>query len=171
MSSRGEVKCSQCGATIVRVLWNYGKNRPVDFFFCNTTCKGAWQRAQREALGYTKEWLEYQYINKRRSANDIAREVGRDSKRVWEWIRDYGIPIRPRGTDYGQCIKKGSVSPMKGKKHTEETKNIIRQKAIAAGRVPYDPAVGPRNKGKYGPENNHWKGGLTPERQGFYYSD
>jgi hypothetical protein len=28
MSVRSSVKCSQCGADLVRVTWNYGKNRP-----------------------------------------------------------------------------------------------------------------------------------------------
>jgi 5-methylcytosine-specific restriction endonuclease McrA len=65
--------------------------------FCNTSCKGEWQRKQRESLGFTREWLIEQYIVRNRSASEIASDIGRDSKRVWEWIRDYGIPRRPRG--------------------------------------------------------------------------
>lgn len=169
--TRGEVECSVCGKSLTRTTWNYGKGRPVTQFFCDTTCKGIWQKEQRESLGFTREWLEEEYINKGRSANDIAREIGRDSKRVWEWIRDYGLPTRPRGNCYDQGYKQGGKGPMLGRNHSEKSKAIMSTKAKESGRLPYDPSVGPRNRGKFGPESNGWKGGLTPERQGFYYSD
>lgn len=167
MSSRKLVNCTQCSKEIKRVVWNYGKNRPILNFFCDNTCKGQWQKEQRESLGYTKDWLIDQYHTQGKSANQIAREVGRDSKRVWEWIRDYGIETRPRGTDYGQCFQVGQESTFKGKKHKKETKEKIRQKSLEDGRVPY------LKDGKHwlhheGAVPGNWKGGITPERQAFY---
>lgn len=169
MSVRKQVKCSQCGASITRVTWNYGKNRPISAFFCDTSCKGAWQKAQREALGYTKEWLEREYHHLGKSANQIAREIGRDSKRVWEWIRDYGMETRPRGNEYGQGFVEGGESPFKGMRHSKGTKEKIRQARIEDGHVPYlKDGVHwlhhPDFKGKH----PNWNGGATPERQAFY---
>lgn len=168
MASRSKVQCSQCGASIFRVTWNYGKNRPISEFFCDTSCKGAWQKAQREALGYTKEWLEQEYVTKGRSANDIAREVGRDPKRVWEWIRDYGLPTRPRGSHPNSNFPKGHKIGV-GKKISDEHKEILRQARLKDGRIPcMKDGVHwlhhPDFKGKH----PQWKGGITPERQAFY---
>ena len=171
MTVRKDVDCSQCGAKINRVFWNYGKNRPITEFFCDNNCKGLWQKLQREKLGFTKEWLFSEYVTNRKSANQIAREIKRDPKRVWEWIRDYGLETRPRGTDYGQNIKLGQKSYFKGKKHSEETKKRLSEIAIKDGRMPFKKENGAPNKGKFGSESFNWKGGLTPERQAFYSSE
>lgn len=170
MPARNQVQCSQCGAHLVRVTWNYGKNRSITEFFCDNVCKGAWQREQRESLGYNKEWLVDQYINQRKSANQIAREIQRDSKRVWEWIKDYGFETRKRGTDYGQQFKPGTAT-MLGKKHTPETREKIRQAALNDGRKPWGKNNEPYWIGKTGQEHPAWQGGKTPERQAFYASD
>ena len=170
MPVKKEVKCSRCGKKITRVTWNYGKGRPITDFFCNNTCKASWQVAQREEKGFTKEWLELEYLERGKSANQIAREIGRDAKRVWEWMKDYGIDTRPRGTDYGQNFQSGQDSAFKGKKHTAETKEKIRQARFRDGRVPY------LKNGKHwlhheGAVPSTWKGGISPERQAFYASD
>ena len=89
--------CSQCGAQLKRWLINGVTKKPIKNFFCDTGCKGKWQIKQREALGFTKEWLIDQYITQGKDANQIAREVGRNGKRVWEWITDYGIVDPPLG--------------------------------------------------------------------------
>lgn len=164
---RRDVACSQCGANINRVVWNYGKARPIADFFCNNVCKGEWQRAQREALGFTRDWLIEQYVTLERSANDIAREIKRDSKRVWEWIIDYGIPTRNRGHNHSQLPKDGSS--FKGKKHTTKTKEAIRLCRVRDGHVPHlkNGVHWLRTPGAVHP---NWKGGLTPERQAFYCS-
>lgn len=170
MPSREWVNCSHCGSSIRRVTWNYAKSRPVSSFFCDTTCKGAWQKLQRESLGYDQSWLEDQYHAKRKSANQIAREIGRDPKRVWEWIKDYGMETRPRGTDYGQGFQAGMESPFKGMTHSDEAKEKIRQARLLDGHVPY------MKDGKHwlhhdGAVSPNWKGGVTPERQALYSSE
>lgn len=151
--------CDFCGNPIMRLDTKTGLH------FCNTDCKGAWQRLQRENLGYTKEWLIEEYINKGRSADDIAREIGRDPKRVWEWIKNYGIETRPRGSDYGNGFKPGGISPFKGHKHTEENKEKFRQLRLKDGRVPcYVNGV----HWLYHYKDRHpasYKGGISPERQ------
>jgi len=170
MSVRQNVSCTQCGSNIVRVVWNYGKKRPITEFFCNNDCKGAWQKKQREALGFNESWLREQYCKRGRSANDIAREIGRDPKRVWEWIRDYGIETRARGSDYGQRFALGQRSAFKGRKHTEANKALFREKRLQDGRVPYlkDGLHWLKHEGAISP---NYKGGITPERQAFYASD
>lgn len=171
MPVRYNVKCSQCGAEINRVVWNYAKKRPILEFYCDNKCKGEWQRNQREKLGYTKEWLYSEYHEKKKTANQIAREIGRDPKRVWEWIRDYGMETRPRGNEYGHRFQKGDISPFTGRKHTQETKDKIRAISIQQGRVPYHPEVGSYMIGRRGELSTNWKGGITPERESFAASE
>lgn len=166
-SIRSEVACSSCGANLIRVLWNYERGRPISKFFCDNVCKAAWQRAQREALGYTREWLIEQYITLERTANDIARAVGRNPKRVWEWIVGYGIPTRPRGSNVGQLPKDGSG--FRGKKHTDKAKDGFRRLRLKDGHVPYLRNGAHWLKSHVGQHPN-WKGGITPERQALYSS-
>ena len=103
-------------------------------YFCDIKCKAEYQRLQKPI---TKEELYVLYIEQRLSANKIAEIVHRNPKRVWEWLKEYDIPTRPRGTDYGQQFHKGETSPRKGKHLSEETKEKIRQARIRDGRVPY----------------------------------
>jgi hypothetical protein len=168
--AKEKVNCSFCGKEIYRLKWNYSKKRPIKEFFCDNKCKGGWQKKQRELDGFTKEWLVDEYINKNRSMNDIAREIGRDPKRVWEWAKDYGIKTRPKGTDYGQNFKKGHVSYWKGKKLPDSTKEKIRQSSIKDGRVPYlkDGIHWLKHDGA---KPGTWKGGVTPDRQAVYSSN
>lgn len=156
-----EYKCANCGASVSR------KPTKTENHYCNNNCKSEWQKKQREKLGYTKEWLEKEYYENRKSANQIAREIGRDPKRVWEWIRDYGLQTRERGTDYGQNFKEGHESAFKGCKHSEETKEKIRNKRIEDGHVPY-LVNGVHWMKAYGRKPASWKGGITPERQALY---
>lgn len=159
-----KTECSFCFAEIVR---NESK---TGTYFCTTEHKGAWQKLQRESLGFTKEWLASQYLEQGKSANQIGREIGRDSKRVWEWIRDYGLDTRPRGTDYGQQFKKGQESAFKGKNHTDANRAKFRQFRLDDGRMPYmkDGKHWLHHEGAISPS---WQGGVTPERQALYSSD
>ena len=163
--------CSQCGAQLKRWLINGVTKKPIKNFFCDTGCKGKWQIKQREALGFTKEWLIDQYITQGKDANQIAREVGRNGKRVWEWITDYGIQTRPRGgSTMPHSFQKGQINPFKGKKHSQETKDKLSAMAIADGRVPWGKGNEPYWRGVTGDKHPSFKGGLTPERQAVYSS-
>lgn len=164
-----EFNCEWCGKTVIRWAKN-PQGKEIKNHFCDRTCKGNWQRKQREDLGYTKEWLYEQYITKGRTANDIAKEIDRDSKRVWEWLRDYGIETRKRG--YGNLnnqFKKGEPSRFLGHKHTKKTKEKIRQKRLEDGHVPY-LVNGQHWLKQEGVHSPAWKGGVTPERQTIYSS-
>lgn len=169
MKGKSNVNCSFCGCELVRNKWNYLRSAPIENFFCGTKCKGKWQIAQRENLGFTKDFLIDEYVNKRKSADQIAREIGRDPKRVWEWLRDYGIQKRPRGTDYGNAFVKGQESAFKGMKHSQESKEKIRQKRLIDGRVPYLKDGKHWLAGTKGVSPNY-QGGITPERQSLYSS-
>lgn len=161
------MKCSYCESDLSRKIYKSQSN--IKNFFCNNKCKSEWQILQRENLGFTKDWLINEYINLGKSTNQIAKEIKRDPKRVWEWIKNYGLETRPRGTDYGQCFKPGCGSLFVGRKHSDETKEKIRQKSLQDGRVPYlkNGVHWLKNEGAVPPS---WKGGVTPERQSVYSS-
>jgi transposase-like protein len=159
---KSKVKCDFCKKKILRYPTK------TNTYFCNIGCKSKWQTLQREKLGYTKEWLINEYFNKNKTCNDIAREINRDPKRVWDWFKQYGIEVKRRGQDERQHFKKGHKGGV-GRAHKKETKEKIRQARIKDGHVPYlkngihwlhhENAVPPT-----------WKGGITAERQGFYSS-
>ena len=170
MPVRENVKCTVCQKGLSRVTWNYGKQRKIENFFCDTACKGQWQREQREALGFTQAWLYDQYITQQKGASQIGKEIGRDGKRVWEWLRDYGIETRARGSDERQWIKPGDVSLFKGRKHKPETRALLSIISKEDGRLPWGKNNDPYWKGKTGSDHPSYKGGHTPERQAFYAS-
>lgn len=160
-------KCAWCGKDVIR--WSKNPHGvEIKNHFCDRQCKGAWQRKQREDLGYTKEWLYEQYVTNGRTANDIAREIGRDPKRVWEWMRDYGIETRKRGYgDPEQQFKKGQPGVFTGHHHTEETKEKLRKARLEDGHVPY-LVNGQHWLKQEGKHPATWKGGVSPERQALY---
>ena len=155
-------KCHFCEADIVRIPG-------PKLHFCDTKCKGEYQRTLKPV---TKEWLIEHYINKGMDTTQIAHMVKRDPKSVWNWLKDFDIPTRPRGgyTSPG-CFQKGQSNPFQGKHHTEETKKKMSRIAIETGRVPYDPRVGSYMKGRKGKNTPNWKGGITPDRQAVYSSE
>lgn len=141
------------------------------FSYCNNYCKGRHQVQLRELTVVTNEWLYEQYWIVGNTCNDIARIIGRDPKRVWEWMIDANIPVKPRGHDERQRFQKGQPSPFTGRKHSEESKRKMSDIAKAQNRVPgYGYKINAL-KGKRGPEVHSWKGGLTPERQKAYSTD
>lgn len=164
-----KVDCSTCGKELKRWLINPVTKKPILNFFCDNNCKGLWQKRKRESLGYTKDWLINEYVNKNKSANEIAKDIKRDPKRVWEWIRDYGIETRKRGHNYKDNLVQDGSSFL-GRKHRLETKKKMSEIAKNDNRVPW----GKNNKHPLKgckPENHpNYKGGLTPERQSFYSS-
>lgn len=149
--------CKYCGKEIT-------KRGTVPAIFCNLTCKAEWQREQKPA---TREWLYQKYIVEKMSANDIAAIVHRDSKRVWEWLKDYGIETRKRGFSSTKPFQKGQ-SWWTGKKHPPEFSEKLRKIRMDDGRIPYLKNGEHYLKGKRGSETPNWKGGITPERAAFY---
>lgn len=162
MQSAIHVQCAMCGSAIVRRPTKSGRS------YCNHTCKADWQRTQKPV---DKEWLVQKYIVEGLDTTQIGNMVSRDPKSVWNWLVGYGIPTRERGYASSKTwMKTGDVSLFKGHSHSEENKAKFREIAIADGRRPFDPKIGPPYKGKRGAEIPSWKGGVTPERQAFYSS-
>lgn len=161
-----EVMCSECWLSLMRFPYGGKDAKRIENFFCNKACKGIWQLNQKP---WTKEWLYQKYWVEKLSCPEIGKIVGRDSGGVRDWLVGFGIPTRPRGghTSPG-AFKKGAPNLFQGCKHTEKTKQRLREIALADGRVPFDPAVGSYMKGRKGAETTNWKGGVTPERQSFY---
>lgn len=117
----------------------------------------------------TKEVLTELYINQQLDCVQIAVAAGKDAKTVWYWMKKLDVPTRSRGGHSGHEFIKGQPSAFKGKKHTEENKEKIRQKRLLDGHVPYlkDGIHWLKHAGAQSP---NWKGGLTPERQSVYSS-
>jgi len=118
----------------------------------------------------TESWLRAEYVDKKRTANDIAKEVCKDAKTIWSWLKKFNIPTRPRGGDSSSgSFKKGQARPA-GWKHSEKTKKKLKEIAIADGRLPWGKSNEPYWRGKTGEQHPSYKGGLTPERQSVYSS-
>jgi len=159
-------KCSWCGALNMRHAINPNTRKPILNAFCNTECKGNWQRENQKPNGVNKDWLVQKYQIENLDCAEIGRLVGRDTKRVWEWLRDYRIPIRPRGSSVSKQWINGTRVHNGGFPHTDETKQKIREKCLKDGRVPYLTKNGNHYmKGRRGSAHHGWRGGLTPERE------
>jgi hypothetical protein len=130
-------------------------------------CKSAYQRLARPV---TKEWLEDHYLSKNLDCTQIGRLVNRDPKSVWNWLKDFGIPTRARGYAAPNGFKKGHVSPTAGQHRPESVKEALRRARKASPTLPHLNGSIHYLKGKRGAETPNWKGGCTPERQGFYSS-
>lgn len=153
--------CEFCGSFIVRK--DDGRKH-----FCDRKCKGDWQKLAKPV---TKEWLEQKYLVEKLDSTQIGHIVNRDPKSVWNWLKDFKIPTRPRGGfTCPKSFKKGEPNRFKGRKHSQETRNRLSAIAKADGRVPFKKEIGPPLRGKFGPRHPNWKGGLTPERQALYCS-
>lgn len=139
--------------------------------FCNRKCRGSWQRINDKPV--TKEWLHQKYIVEKMDCPEIAKMVGRDQKSVYNWLVDFGIPTRPRGSSHEKnpkfaFWKSGEKSPFAGRNLTEEHKRIISKRN--SGSKPKLCGENHPQHGKTKELNFNWKGGSTPERQSFYSS-
>ena len=117
------------------------------------------------------DWLRDHYITQELSTYEIAKIVGCDPKTVYAKLRAFGIPTRPRGANLSgddNYTRTGMPNPFKGRKHTEKTKSILREKAS----VPKPHLRGALNgmHGRTGATNPNFRGGTTPERQSLYAS-
>lgn len=84
--------CAFCSSPVVRRQQAQSAN--VKLHFCNLSCKASYQRLAKPV---GKEWLIEHYVNRGMDCVQIGRIVNRDPKSVWNWMRDFGIPTRPRG--------------------------------------------------------------------------
>lgn len=110
------------------------------------------------------------YIDEHLGCPEIARRYKRDAKTVFWWLRQAGIPTRPRGSDVRQQFKKGERSAFAGRRHPRESLKKIKAATIARGGVPYLRNGKHWLKGAPPEANPRWLGGVTPERQEFYRS-
>jgi hypothetical protein len=134
-------------------------------FFCDFDCKAVWQRRQKPV---DEAWLRRKYLIEKMSAPDIAAIVNRNSKQVWQWLKGYGIPTRPRGSNASANLNSGR-NP--GFKLSASHKAKLRADRLRDGHFPKQPDGSPYWKGKTGSSHPSWNGGNTPERQTFYSSD
>jgi transposase-like protein len=163
------VECAFCGASILRRTWNPNKHRPILQSYCDMTCKAEWQRTQKPV---TRDWLVQKYEVEKLDCHEIAKIVSRDPKRVWEWLRDYGIQTRPRGSELAKQWARGDRVHPGGFPHSPETKEKIRQDRLRDGRVPYLTRDGIHYmRGRRGHDHHGWKGGLTHERSAVATTD
>jgi len=159
------VSCSECGSAIMRRTHRPKDRAPIKAFFCSLPCKAA---MQRRAKPVTEEWLRQKYEIEGLGCPDIAEIVGRDAKSVWKWLKDFGIPTRPRGADERQHFT-AETKAFAGHSHSEAARTKISAARMGKASVPAGPSH--HLAGKAGPNHPRWKGGLTPERQAFYSSD
>ena len=165
-NAKQSAKCSGCGADILRKPFD-GHGKRIENFFCSTKCKADWQQQQKPV---DREWLYQKYIVEGLTTSDIAKIVGRNSKRVWEWLKGYGIKTNPRGAYKAVHFKKGHSIRL-GATLSDESKQKIREARLRDGRVPYLKNGVHHLKGKKGADTPNWRGGVTPARQGFYSTE
>lgn len=148
---------------------NPNTGQPIKAFFCNSKiCKASYQKRARLI---TKDQAEQMYLREGMSAVDIGLKIGRDAKSVWNWMKDWGIPMRPRGADERQHFAKGHKICV-GRVMSAEARSKISAARIADGsRCFFLPNGDHVLKGKRGADHPSWRGGSTPVRQAFYASD
>jgi transposase-like protein len=121
--------------------------------------------------GLSKSELHRRYWVEGQTCNDIAREIGKDPKTVWSWMKAYGLPTKGRGQDVRQHFKKGHDICV-GRVQKPETREKIRQARIADGsKGLFLPNGDHVLKGRKGKDHNSWQGGVSPLRNAFYASD
>lgn len=165
LNSRIPVVCAECNAPLMRRPLRPTDDALIENFFCNTTCKGLWQKRQKPV---DEAWLRQKYLQDGLGAPDIAKLVDRNSKQVWRWLKGYGIPTRPRGCNAATNLQHGRTP---GFKLTEAHKDGLRAARLRDGRYPKAADGSPYWKGKSGNLHPAWNGGHTPERQAFYASE
>lgn len=156
--------CGFCGTLVSRLA-----QPGVRIHFCGQQCKAEYQRLAKPV---TREWLHEQYVDKGRDCPDIAKEVHRDPKSVWNWLKDFGIPTRPRGLNWSRnlIIGSGSDNGFYGRRHSRKVRTRLREQKIRSGHVPYLRNGQHWMKTAKKDELPNWKGGITPERQAMYAS-
>lgn len=166
MSSGGTNKlpnrqCEYCLITF------HPKNRYHRFH--TLKCKGLAESESKRANRPTKEWLEEKYLIEKLDCPAIGQLLSKDAKTIYTWLKDTGIPTRPRGSSTKGFRANGIIGGRPGGwKMSDKQKEQIRQARLKDGHVPYLRNGKHWLKGKRGAASPVWKGGITPERQEFY---
>lgn len=157
--------CKLCGNGIIRA-----GSRPG--IFCSVKCKYDWGRLQKPV---TKPWLQRKYVEERLSAYAIGRIVDRDPKRVYQWLRDYGIPTRPqRSSRRPRALWDHKFLHQEYVRNGKTQEQIADEQGCSATLVRYwltKHGIDERHtpmEGRTGARSGNWRGGITPERQAFY---
>lgn len=116
-----------------------------------------------------RDWLHQKYITEGLDTTQIAALVQRDPKSVWNWLKDYDIPTRGRGTTGNGRHTKG-MKPNITPEGRARKSAALRAARLADGHVPYLKNGVHHLKGKRGADTPNWKGGATPERNAVYGS-
>ena len=149
---------------------NFGYKQSSEHLAKRMASKAATLRARSKP--FAKDWLIAKYITEGLDCVQIGAIAQRDPKSIWSWLKYYGIPTRPRGgATSPHAFRVGDPNLFEGRKHTPETRQRLREIALADGRMPFKKENGPPFKGKSVADHPSWKGGLTPERQAFYSTD
>lgn len=151
--------CHHCGAPLTR-------KSVMSMYFCDSLCKANWQRTTKPV---TEPWLRDAYVTRGLNCTQIGKQVDRDPKSVWNWLKDFGIETRKRGTtgNHVHSIGVKKVLTDAGRKRLSEAARAARLKD---GRKPYmkDGKHWLKHEGAVSP---NWQGGITPERQALYASE
>ncbi len=158
-----EFNCEICGK-FKRKPWS--DSSPGTPRFCSLACKS---EAQRRTKPVDREWLYQKYVVEKLDCTAIGKIVQRDPKRVWEWLQDYGIKTRKRGTTGNWKLSIGvpHILTPEGRKRVSDAARASRK---LHPNLPHLTGGVHYLKGKRGAETNNWKGGITPERQSCYGS-
>ncbi len=119
-------------------------------------------------LHQNKEWLYQKYIVEELDCVQIGKIVSRHSKTIWYWMRKFDIPTRPRGSNWQTNLNQGREF---GWHHTQERKDKIGKASRDRKQVPYLKNGEHWLKSARPEDNPKWKGGITPERIAFYWSN
>ena len=179
--------CKICSKEIRRAGNKPGKT-------CSRECASELRRQQRPI---TKDELVDLYVVQKMGTTQIGKLVGRDPKRVYEWLIDWGISTRdkwegnipePKPFHNPDWLKKRYCEDKQHlydiavecnttpgvvlrymKKFKIDTRSSIESR-IAQGQIV--GLSGSKNGmfGRKGSKSPSWKGGCTPDRQLFYQS-
>lgn len=118
----------------------------------------------------SREWMEQKYVIEGLDCTQMAALLHINSKTVWKWLRAYGIPTRPRGSNEVVRFKPGRPNGFNGSMLSEESRQKIAEAHKRNNHVPYLKDGKPWMRGRKGALSTNWKGGITPERQAVYDS-
>jgi len=122
---------------------------------------------------FDKDWLYEQYIVNNLSTYQIGKLVGRDNKSIYNQLKKFEIPTRKRGDNLSKdgtdnYMKNCEENPFKGRKHSDETKQVLSDKG--KGPKPWLRGINNGMYGRKGKLNPNYKDGSSAERQRLYAS-